>query len=67
MVVFPQHLSSKFLVCQAAAGLKESLSYYQDLLGWLSDLIQWIYELFQWKNPVVTKTVRFVTHLHAVC
>jgi len=41
----------------SAIGMKESLGYYQHMLGVAADGLQTGYELFQWKHPATTRLI----------
>lgn len=44
----------------SAAGWREYLHYYQNLLKWVCDMIEYVQSLFAWKYPSTTRAILFI-------
>lgn len=38
-----------------AAGMKQNLSWYQEMFAWQSDMLEWVIDLFSWRWPDTTR------------
>lgn len=43
-----------------AAGMKQNLSWYQEMFAWQSDMLEWVIDLFSWRWPDTTRGVRLL-------